>query len=304
MILPVVKNPKNKFTVVTVHYSADPEKNTPEWIAEAKAGLSERGWMREYEIDYSTYAGKSFYPEFKNYNIASQEIEYNNETLYRGWDFGFHRPCVVVTKLNQFDQWCLMKSILGEDEGIRAFGARVNRYCQAEYPGAKYIDACDPAGVQKTDKSDHTSVEILNAMGIFPQYRKQEIKEGAEIIRQKLRMRADGKVGLLVDPRDTYLIDMFKGGLHYPEMKEGKTEKEFYEKEGYFEHGGDCFVAGTKVMTSEGEVNIEEIKKGTRVLTREGFNEVVKDDWSKVDTVKTVTFSDGRKLTGTLDHPI
>lgn len=237
MILPVVKNPKNKFTVVTVHYSADPNKNTPEWIAEAKAGLSERGWNREYEIDYSTYAGKPFFPEFKNYNIASENIEYQpNETLYRGWDFGFHRPMCLVTKLNQFDQWCWMKCILGEDEGIRAFGARVKRFCQAEYPSAKYIDAADPAGKQKTDKSDHTSIEILNAMDIWPQYRKQEIKEGAEIIRQKLKMRADGKVGLLVDPRETSIIDGFKGGIHYPETREGKPEAEHYEKEGFYEH--------------------------------------------------------------------
>lgn len=240
MLLPIKKNPINGFTVVRVHYSADSEKNTDEWIKSAMQGMTDRGWMREYEIDYSTYAGKAFYPEFKEHNIAKGPIEYKTgETLYRGWDFGFHRPCVVITKIDDYDRWCWMKCILGQDEGIMAFGQRVRRFCQAEYPGAKYIDACDPAGASLSDKGDQSSVQILNTLGIFPQFRKQNIKTGGEIIRKKLLIRVDGQPGLLVDPGETYLIDMMKGGLHYPEAKEGRGEVEYYEKDGYYDHGGD-----------------------------------------------------------------
>lgn len=237
MILPVTKNPSNKFTVVRCHYSADPDKATLEWYDKARSGMTERGWNREYEIDYTSFAGKSFFPEFKDFNVAKETIPFQRgETLYRGWDYGFHRPCALITKLNQFDQWCWIKSILGEDEGIRDFGNRVKRFCQAEYPGAKWIDAGDPAGNQKSDKSEQTSVEILGSMGIYVQSRKQEIKLGAEIIRQKISMRADGKVGLVVDPTQTEIIDGFKGGIHYPEPKEGQAEKEFYHKDGFYDH--------------------------------------------------------------------
>lgn len=236
-VLPVTKNPKNGFTVVRVHYTADPEKSTKEWFVNAKQGMTERGWLREYEIDYSQYAGKSFYPEFQEYNIAKTPIQYQQgEVLYRGWDFGFHRPCVLITKLDQFGRWCWLKCILGQDEGIMDFGKRVRSYCLSEYPGAKWIDACDPAGQQVSDKSEKTSVEILNLLGVYPQSRKQPIKQGAEIIRQKLQMRADGKMGLLVNQSETEVIDGFKGGLHYPEVKEGKAEKEFYEKDGFYDH--------------------------------------------------------------------
>lgn len=237
MILPVKRNPNNKFTVVTIHYTADEEKATEEWKKHAKAGMSEKGWSREYEIDYSEPAGKPFYPEFSNLNIAKKALKYRTrETLYRGWDYGFHRPACGITRLNEFDQWEWMKVILGEDEGIRDFGHRVKRFCQAEYPGAKWIDAGDPAGEQKSDKSEQTSVQILAAMGIFVQSRKQEIKLGSEIIRQKLPMRADGKPGILVDPSQTIWIDGFKGGLHYPEPREGQTFKEAYHKDGYYDH--------------------------------------------------------------------
>lgn len=234
-------NPKNGFTVARVHYTCDDEKNTPEWIQKAKQGMTDRGWLREYEIDYSTYAGKPFYPEFKEYNIAKQPIEYKQgETLYRGWDFGFHRPCCVITRLDDKDRWCWVKAILGKDEGILEFGKRVRNFCLANYPGAKYIDACDPAGASLSDKGDQTSVQILNMLGIFPQFRKQNTKLGAEIIRKKLLLRVDGQPGILVSQDDTYVIDMMKGGLHYPETKEG-AEKEHYEKDGYYDHGGDCF---------------------------------------------------------------
>ena len=239
MIIPITHNPNNKFTVARLHFSLDPDKNTSEWITEAKRGMPENGFMREYEIDYSFFAGKPFYPEFKEYNIATKPIEFDRGTLYRGFDFGFHHPAVLITKLNQDDQWCWMKVITGADEGILDFGKRVRRFCLAEYPGAKYIDACDIAGTQVTDKSEHTSIQVLNALGIYPQYRRQEIRQGAEIIRQKLKMRVDGKPGLLVDPTQTDLIDGFKGGLHYPEAKEG-AEKEFYEKDGWYEHWADA----------------------------------------------------------------
>ena len=236
-LLPVKRNEKNRFVVATVHYSLDPEKNTPEWIEEAKRGMPERGWLREYEIDYSTYAGKAVFPEFTQYNIAPEKINYKEgEVLYRGWDFGFHRPMCIITKLNEFDQWCWIKVILGEDEGIKAFGERVRRYCLTTYPGAKYLDACDPAGYQMNDKSEETSIQVLMSLGIYPQARKQSIKQGIEIIRQKLMLRVDGKPGLLVDPGETMAIDGFKGGIHYPEPREGSSEKEFYDKDGFYDH--------------------------------------------------------------------
>mgnify|MGYP001614591960 CR=1 FL=1 len=242
MILPVVRNQKNKFTVVRVHYSADPDKNTPEWIAMAKPGMSENAWRREYEIDYTLFAGKPFYqPEFKAHNIALAEIPYKPmETLYRGWDFGFHHPALLITKINEFDQWCWLEAIVGEDEQIMDFGKRVRTHCLATYPGAKWIDACDIAGMQVSDKSERTSVQILNALGIYPQARKQPIKQGAEIIRQKLNIRVDGKPGLIINPNQKTLIKGFQGGLHYPEAKEGRTENEFYEKEGFYEHPFDA----------------------------------------------------------------
>jgi hypothetical protein len=225
--------------VVTVHYSADPNKNTDEWYKLAKQGMPERGWMREYEIDYTYFEGKAFFPEFKQYNVGENEY-LPKETLFRGWDYGFHRPAVLITKVNQFDQWCWIKAIMGRDEGIMDFGKRVRQYCITHYPGALYVDVGDPAGESMSDKSEKTSVQVLESLGIYVRSRKQPIKQGAEIIRQKLKMRVDGKTGIVVNNGEHLLIDGFKGGLHYPETKLGTSFKEAYEKDGYYDHIFDC----------------------------------------------------------------
>ncbi len=242
-VLPYKKNLANQFAVVRIHYSVDPGKDA-DWVKQAKQGMPENGWKREYEIDYSSYAGKPYYPEFREYNISKQSIEYaEREVLYRGWDYGFHRPCCIITKLDQRDRWCWLKVILGKDEGILDFGKRVNNYCHSTFPGARYIDADDIAGNQVSDKSEKTSRQLLNTLGVYPRARRQEIRQGGELIRKKLLMRADGQPGLLIDPTQTMFIDGFKGGLHYPDvfdnkgsLLEGKREPQHYEKDGFYDH--------------------------------------------------------------------
>jgi hypothetical protein len=239
MLLPVSRNPRNKFTVVTVHYSADPDKASEAWIKMAMQGMPERGWMREYEIDYTVFEGKTFFPEFKQFNIENCAYE-PKEIVYRGWDYGYHRPCCLITKLNKQDQWCWLEVILGQDENVLDFGKRVRTHCITHFPGAMYVDVGDPAGEAISDKSEKTSVQILESVGIYIRSRKQPTKQGAEIIRQKLAMRADGKPGMIVDPSQQLLIDGFRGGLHFPETREGQPLSEHYEKDGYYEHPFDC----------------------------------------------------------------
>ena len=78
-------------------------------------------------------------------------------------------------------------------------------------------------------------------------------------------------------------------------------------------HNAPCFVAGTKVWTEHGEINIEDIQVGTTVLTRvdreeafgalefKGVNSLMEKE--NENTV-LYTFSDGTTLEGTHDHPI
>jgi hypothetical protein len=256
MLLPVTRNPRNRFTVATVHYSADPDKASEEWIKMAMQGMPERGWMREYEIDYTIFEGKTFFAEFKQFNVENCAY-IPKETIYRGWDYGYHRPACLITKLNKDGQWCWLEAIMGKDEGVLEFGRRMRTHCISHYPGADYVDVGDPAGEQMSDKGEKTSVQILETVGIYIHSRKQPVKQGSEIIRQKLGMRVDGKPGLIVDPSQQLVIDGFRGGLHFPDVKEGQPQREHYEKDGYYEHVFDCArYLATDMFTVIGQVQM------------------------------------------------
>jgi hypothetical protein len=229
-------NTRNKFCVARVHYTADPTKATPEWIAKAKEGISEKGWNREYEIGYDVFSGQPVYPEFAEMHISSNLAFIPGSYMLGGWDFGYHHPAFVAAYVNTLDQLCIVGEQLGSNESIQAFASRVLKWRTATYPGAQWIEACDPAGHQKTDKSEFTSVEVLNSLGIYPTSKPSHIREGLEIIQQRMMRRNDGQVGILIHPMCRIIIDSLKGGYRYPEVKDGSPEKEDPLKDGYYEH--------------------------------------------------------------------
>ena len=64
-----------------------------------------------------------------------------------------------------------------------------------------------------------------------------------------------------------------------------------------------CFVAGTMVRTDRGDVPIEDIKIGDRVLTRQGYRAVLWSWRQERKRVRRVTFTGG-ELVGTGNHPV
>jgi predicted phage terminase large subunit-like protein len=59
-----------------------------------------------------------------------------------------------------------------------------------------------------------------------------------------------------------------------------------------------CFVAGTRVITDKGNINIEHLKPGDMVLTRKGFKEIIHTSHREAEVITNLG------LTGTPNHPI
>lgn len=66
----------------------------------------------------------------------------------------------------------------------------------------------------------------------------------------------------------------------------------------------DCFVAGTKIKTPSGDVNIEDIKTGDLISTPIGNSEAYIVGDPKPSKLTRVLFSDGRELIGTSNHKV
>jgi len=66
-----------------------------------------------------------------------------------------------------------------------------------------------------------------------------------------------------------------------------------------------CLVPGTMIATDCGQVPIENVKRGDRVLTRKGFRRV---EWAGITKIATsfvtIETNGGNKLTGTPEHPV
>lgn len=223
--LKVWENKKNGFTIVMLHYSADPEKGE-DWVNSIKQNMASDQWDQEFEIDWDVYTGKAFFPSFKTIDHVKNLVPVKERTILRGWDFGYHYPAVVFCQKDDQDRLLIVDEYHEPDVELDIFAQNLIQYSTAKYPGFVFKDYCDPAGKQVSDKGPLTSIEILYKYGITPDYRRVPEDYGWGIIRQQLLIRKDGYPGLFVDPKCQYIIKGFEGEMHYPNYRDGQRIKE------------------------------------------------------------------------------
>ena len=74
------QNEKNKFNILMLHYTADPEKDPErdwkEWYEKERSWTPKAKWDKEYEIDFTTTAGKLVYwKEFCDFDESVNYID-------------------------------------------------------------------------------------------------------------------------------------------------------------------------------------------------------------------------------------
>jgi hypothetical protein len=225
-------NPANGFNCVLLHFSADPDG--PDEDAR-RQGMADEDYKREHALDFTSFAGKPVYAAFSDKHVKETFFD-PKFPVWRGWDFGYHRPAVVYAQVH--GGFWLLGEVLGEDMTLDEFLNKLVRpyeYALFGNEKPKFHDAADPAGRQVSDKSEFTSFAILANNGIFPIARKTEIAEGLTIVRQRIADQS-----LAVHPRCRLLIEGFKGGYHYPEPTSGTPEPLYPLKDGFYDHLHDA----------------------------------------------------------------
>lgn len=96
--LQIRRNPKNKFVVCRLHYTADPVKRTSEWEEEAHMGIDNATFEREYNISYTALFGQKVFPQIhEHYSkivVRQQDWPEVPSEIYcwAGLDFGMRNP--------------------------------------------------------------------------------------------------------------------------------------------------------------------------------------------------------------------
>lgn len=99
--LTIRRNQKNGFTVIRLHYTADPAKRSREWLEEARAGMTPAQFAREYEIDYTAMFGQRAFPQMQTHRSAivvdPPYPEFPaDHPFFAGFDFGIRNPSAFV----------------------------------------------------------------------------------------------------------------------------------------------------------------------------------------------------------------
>lgn len=205
---------------------------------------NDASWRRRFiEGQFGFLAeGEPVYGAF-NEKVHVAELNWNRYLpVYRTWDFGFHHPAVVWSQVDNDGRWYVLREDLGSSVSLREYADHIIRKSNEYFPGAQFIDFCDPAGTQVNDKSELTSVQILQSeFKIYPSFRRSRIEEGIDLIRKKLITLIGDKPALMIDKSCKIIHDAFEGGYHYAEVKEGQDSDKIQPfKDGYYEHLMDC----------------------------------------------------------------
>lgn len=213
--------------VETIHWRMHPEKDDA-WYTRQKQRMTVDEIARELDINYSLSSRDRVFLEFTVHNKA--QLEWNRfQPVIRSWDFGYHCPAVLFCQIDPFGRLLVLHEIVGERVQFKTFVERVQAESMERFPGAIFEDYADPAGNQKSDKSELTNIEILNRMGIVCAVQTHTVFDEVEVLRQAMSQEIGERPGLLVNETCKHTISALEGGYRYRQGSDRILEEHPYE---------------------------------------------------------------------------
>jgi hypothetical protein len=169
-------------------------------------------------------------------------VGYNKFTpVLRSWDFGFVHPAVVYAQ--DIDGKChTLKVTMEKEINLDMFAKKIIKESGKLFPeNAGFIDYCDPAGAQRSDKGE-SSISILKKNGIRAKFKYTSVSYGISLTETMLNTLRDGTPCLLFSDEDCeLLIEGFELGYVYDQEEIQKGDDDLSpKKDGYYEHPMDA----------------------------------------------------------------
>lgn len=238
------------------HYKAEPCKCDSE-IVQIFNTVSDMYFWQEYGADFTSFEGM-IYPEFDE-RVHIKEFDYN-PAWENDWtlDFGYSDPFICLDiMIDSEDRVYIWREYVVQYKSTYEHGlALTNR----SNPEGWHVDmvAADPRGADQIATLAPMIGSILaNSVGVEPGY---------EAVKQAMKRREDGTVGLYIHPRCTETIRSIKN-LRAAENKPG------YElTRGQFDHPADALrYFFNERFVLRGSVNLAEVYDAYRGSEAAGF---------------------------------
>jgi hypothetical protein len=220
----VWKNPRNKFVVVDLHYTADPRKRGEAWKEGVRSSMPIRDFLMEYERSWQTFEGKPVYADY-NRTLHARPSKLVPETgipLLLGVDFGL-TPAILLTQPSG-RRLRVLKEFVETDGSIDKLGNIVWNHLQMHFLPWLHGDdliICyvDPAGFQRAQTDARTCADILRKIGfrkVLPGPVGWEVRrKSVEDLLTKTYGEGPGLE--ICEDECPILIEGFGGGYMYPE---------------------------------------------------------------------------------------
>jgi hypothetical protein len=154
--------------VISLHWQEHPHKNQAWYEAQCKRMTSDE-IARELDSNYRLSVRNRVFTEFDPKHKHSNLCLDPHRKVFRVWDFGYHCPACLVFQEDAHGCLLVVREYVGQRIPLARFANDVLHDMAQRYgEELLLVDYCDPAGKQQSDKGEHTSIDILNQLGIYP----------------------------------------------------------------------------------------------------------------------------------------
>ena len=283
----------------------------PDYYENLLAGKTE-DWINVY-LKNQFGAGDLGRPIYKgtfksSFHVATSKLSPIAQTykpMVVGMDNGLQAAAVFGQQDARGRVNLLGECYVPEDEtmGVETFLRRLLvPYITEKFPGWRrdnFIFVLDPACFTRSQVDEKTIAQAVMNLGFkVTKASTNDPERRIQAVEGLLTQQIDGGPAFLVDAECSHIIDTLEWGHRYKKTASG-TMTMTADKT----HHSHCFVAGTPVLTTAGQVPIERVTCDHEVLTPGGAKPVVATMSHVSRDLVELIFDNGTTLVCTADHP-
>ena len=184
-------------------------------IEQAKRNLTEEAFAEQYLGQFVHFTGR-VYKEFSRTVHVASEIPESFHKVVGAVDWGYTNPCaVVVVGVDGDGRFYVLDEFYERGVLVRARLTKVAKALRDRYGVECFF--CDP--------SEPAYIAEFNAEGLKACPAKNDVVSGVAKVAEALKVRGDGRPGLVFSPRCTNTLREMEG-YRYPERKADGPDSE------------------------------------------------------------------------------